>query len=80
MNDDDLAMCYKSGVKLYGTPASPMNSLIAEHVQYRNRGTVTSDRCDDTKANIDFTRHRKECLSSCVNQSQWLLYLSSSLT
>ena len=67
MNDDDLAVCYKSVAKRYGTPASHMTSLSSGHVQYRIRGTVTSDRCGDTKADIDFTRHPKECRSSCVN-------------
>ena len=78
MNDDDLAMCYKSVAKRYGTPALPMTSLISEHVQYRSRGIVTSDRCGDTKADIDFTRHPKECRSSCVNPSHWPLPSSPS--
>jgi len=82
MDEDDLTMCYKSVSTRYGTPppASSMTSLILGHVQYRIRGTVTSNRCGDTKENIDFTRHLKECRSSCVNHSHCPLFLSSLLT
>ena len=61
-DDDDLAKCHQNR---YGTPAAAISSLISGHVRYR-RGTVTSDRCGDTEANIDFTEDHEEYRRSCV--------------